>query len=53
VRVPQKMDMKMNFKMLLLGRQVTYTLSLSRIYDNPYYTQGAHFYSIKMPKKKY
>ena len=53
VRVPQTMDMKMHFRMLPVGRQVTDTLFLFGFYDNLYYTQGAHFYSIKMPKKKY
>ena len=53
VRVPQRMDMKMHFRMFPVGRQVTDTLFLFGFYDNLYYTQGAHFYSIKMPSKKY
>ena len=53
VRVPQKADMKMHFKMLPVGRQVTDTSFLSGFYNNLQYTQGAHFFSIKMPKKKY
>ena len=53
VRVPQKMDMKMHFRMLPVGRQVTDTLFLFGFYSNLFYTQVAHFYSIRMPKKKY
>jgi len=46
VRVPQKMDMKIHFRMLPVGRQVMDTLFLFRFYNNLYYTQGAQFYSI-------
>jgi hypothetical protein len=53
VRVPQKMDMKMHFRMLPVSRQFTDTLFLFEFYNNLHYTQGAHFYSVKMRKKKY
>jgi len=47
------MDMKMRFRMLPVGWQVTDTLVLFGFYNNLHYTQGAHFYSMKMPDKKY
>jgi hypothetical protein len=43
VTVPQKMDMKMHFRMLPVSRQVTDTLFLFEFYNNLHYTQGAHF----------
>ena len=53
VKVPQKMDMKMHSRMIHVGSQVMDTLFLFGFYDNLYYRQGAHFYSMQMPKKKY
>jgi len=47
------MDMKMRFRMLPVGWQVMDTLVLFGFYNNLYYTQGAHFYSMKIPEKKY
>jgi hypothetical protein len=52
VTVPKK-NMKMHFWMLPVSRQVTDILFLFEFYNNLHYTQGAHFYSIEMPKKKY
>jgi hypothetical protein len=41
----------MHFRMLPVGRQVTDALVLFGFYNSLHYIQGAHFYSIKMPKK--
>jgi len=46
MRVPQIVDMKMHFRMLAVGGQVTDTLFLFGFYNNLYYTQGAHFKTI-------
>jgi hypothetical protein len=42
-RVPQKMDMKMHFRMLPVRWQVKNKLFLFGLYNNLYYTQGVHF----------